>query len=336
MQKLFTITASGAIQPVGVLSGVSKEDELQKIASANLEALFDIRFFDNEYRIKDRNNDLRIDTVGISKDNCPVLIEYKRGKNDNVVSQILAYRNVFLEKQDDFRWKVSRSKLGDYVADNLNFSRMRLICLAGDFSKYDEISWTPESNVELVTYRYFDNNTLLLEWKKGSPPALSPRPNAVRNPRGEPTAERKPSIPQNARPKPTTGRKSIADILPTLDSDTLALYEGLSQGITSFGNDIEVKTNRLTRFKHRKIFACLRPIPSTKQVHVWVSLDPKKEKIISGFTRDMSDIKRDAGGCELEIRVGGQQELQKALELCSKAYLKQKSSSPPPPRQRRV
>ena len=164
MQKLFTITARGVIQPVGILSGVAKEAELRDIAADNLGALFGIRFFDKEYRI----DDMRIDTVGISEDNCPVLIEYKKGKDSNVVTQILSYYHGFMENKADFRWQVSQDpNLGSDIAKKLDFKNIRLICLAGEFSKYDLRAWRSHQQIELVTYRYFDNNTLLLEWKEG-------------------------------------------------------------------------------------------------------------------------------------------------------------------------
>ena len=164
MQKLFNITARKAIQPVGILSGVNNESELRDIAADNLSTLFGARLFEKEYRI----NDLRIDTVGIGEDYRPVLIEYKKGRDNNVVSQILAYYHEFMENETDFRWQVSQNpELGGDIAKKLNFDSIRLICLAGDFNKYDLRSWKSHKSVELVTYRYFDNNTLLLEWKEG-------------------------------------------------------------------------------------------------------------------------------------------------------------------------
>lgn len=165
MQKLFNITARKAIQPVGILSGVNNESELRDIAADNLSTLFDgVRLFEKEYRI----NDLRIDTVGIGEDYRPVLIEYKKGRDNNVVSQILAYYHEFMENETDFRWQVSQNpELGGDIAKKLNFDSIRLICLAGDFNRYDLRSWKSHKSVELVTYRYFDNNTLLLEWKEG-------------------------------------------------------------------------------------------------------------------------------------------------------------------------
>ena len=119
-------------------------------------------------------------------------------------------------------------------------------------------------------------------------------------------------------------------MLSLCDSATVALYEELAQEIEKIGRDIEhYDTDRLKRFKRGKVFACLRPIPTAKKIHVWVRLDPKQQKIIPGFTRDMSKIKRDAGGCELEIAVGSQQQLKKALVLCRKAYREQKPVSSP-------
>ena len=318
MQKLFAITASKAIQPIGILPGFSKEIDLQTIAADNLGALFGIRFFASEYSIED----MRIDTVGISEDFRPVLIEYKKGKDSTVVPQILSYYHGFMENKADFLWKVSE-KLGSDTAKKLDFKDIRLICLAGEFNKLDLRAWKSHQNIELVTYRYFENNTLLLEWIKGDSPPPSAR---KQKPLPKPSTPA-PASPPSPRPasRPASNIKNVHSTLrykiSKCNSSTKALYNELSQGIANLGKDVtHHEGGRLNTFKVRQRFAALRPFPKKNKVTILVKLDPKQEDIIPGFTRDTTNITTEANDCHLEITVKDQQQVKKALKLCRKAY----------------
>lgn len=229
-----------------------------------------------------------------------------------------------MENETDFRWQVSQNpELGGDIAKKLNFDSIRLICLAGDFNRYDLRSWKSHKSVELVTYRYFDNNTLLLEWKEGggSHQTSEREPSRTSLPKHSTPA---PSLSQQSAPIVKNPKRTLRYWLSLCDSSTLALYNEISQGIADFGIDInQYETSRLNNFKRRQLFACLRPVPTENKVYIWVRLDPKQEKIISGFTRDMSNIKSDASTCNLEIAVSKQQQVKKALKLCRKAYRQQ-------------
>jgi len=54
----------------------------------NLLEVLDIRLLASEYVTTSGG---RIDTLGINSNNVPVIIEYKRNKNDNVINQSLSY-----------------------------------------------------------------------------------------------------------------------------------------------------------------------------------------------------------------------------------------------------
>lgn len=318
MQKLFAITAGKAIQPVGTLPGFSEEFELRDIAANNLGALFGIRFFAKEYSLHDG----RADTVGISEDNCPVLIEYKKGKDSTVVNQILTYYHEIMENKKEFRWNVGE-KLGIDTANKLNFKGFRLICLAGEFDKKDFSAWKSHQNIELVTYRYFDNNTLLLEWVKGQAPQPPVRKQKTLPEPSTPA----PASPPSPRPasRPASNIKNVNSTLRykinKCNSSTKALYNELSQGIANLGKDVtHHEGSRLNTFKVRQRFAALRPFPKKNKVTILVKLDPKQEDIIPGFTRDTTNITTEANDCHLEITVKDQQQVKKALKLCRKAY----------------
>jgi RecB family endonuclease NucS len=52
----------------------------------NLEPLLSIRFLASEYSTGKTHRG-RIDTLGIDENGCPVIIEYKRALNENVINQ---------------------------------------------------------------------------------------------------------------------------------------------------------------------------------------------------------------------------------------------------------
>ena len=80
--KLFRTTPSGVAElPGGTLA---LEKSLQTLFEANLEALLGVRFLASEFVT---NEGGRMDTLGIDENNAPVVIEYKRSSNENVINQ---------------------------------------------------------------------------------------------------------------------------------------------------------------------------------------------------------------------------------------------------------
>ena len=67
-------------------SSVQVEKSLQALFEANLEALLGIRFLSTEHSTGPVHGG-RIDTLGLDEDGCPVIIEYKRAVNENVINQ---------------------------------------------------------------------------------------------------------------------------------------------------------------------------------------------------------------------------------------------------------
>ena len=50
----------------------------------------------------------RIDTLGIDENNCPVIIEYKRATNENVINQGLFYLDWLLDHKAEFQLMVQK------------------------------------------------------------------------------------------------------------------------------------------------------------------------------------------------------------------------------------
>ena len=129
--KLFNI--KGAVKEYQ--SGtVTLEKELQTVIENNMNIFFGVTFLASEYRTTDGG---RMDSIGIDENHCPVIFEYKRSVKENVINQGLFYLNWLLDHKDSFKVLVIE-KLGLKAANNIDWSMPRVVCVAGDFTKYDE------------------------------------------------------------------------------------------------------------------------------------------------------------------------------------------------------
>ena len=136
------------------------EKTLQKLFEDNLEELLGVRFIQSEYRT---SNGGRIDTIGIDENNCPVIIEYKKSSNENIINQGLFYLDWLLDHKADFEVIVHKSDHKVHL-DEVEWSAPRLICVASDFSKYDQYAVNQiNRNIDLLRYKLFDGDFLLLE-----------------------------------------------------------------------------------------------------------------------------------------------------------------------------
>lgn len=66
------------------------EKKLQFLFERNLETILNIHLLAHEYATSFGG---RIDTLGIDKDGSPVIIEYKKSQNNNVINQGLSNRS---------------------------------------------------------------------------------------------------------------------------------------------------------------------------------------------------------------------------------------------------
>lgn len=155
--KLFKI--AGGVEELSA-SWVSLERELQTLIESNMNTFFGVNFLKTEYVT---SNGGCIDSLGIDENNCPVIFEYKRASNENVINQGLFYLDWLLDHKADFELLVMRT-LGKEFSDKLDWSMPRLICIAGDFTKYDEYAVKQiNRNIDLVRYKKFGDDLLLFE-----------------------------------------------------------------------------------------------------------------------------------------------------------------------------
>ena len=67
--------------------------------------------------------------MGTDENYCPVILEYKRNKNENVINQGLFYLDWLMDHKADFKL-LTIEKLGAKTADKIDWSLPCVICIA--------------------------------------------------------------------------------------------------------------------------------------------------------------------------------------------------------------
>src|SRR5215467_11051109 len=158
--KLFKVS-NGLVQELQGAS-IAVEKTLQTLIENHLEAFLGIRFLKTEHTTG-KTHGGRIDTLGIDENGSPVIIDYKRALNENVINQGLFYLDWLLDHKGEFTLLVLK-QLGQEAADGIEWSVPRLLCIAGDFTKYDEHAVQQiNRNIELLRYVRFGDDLLMFE-----------------------------------------------------------------------------------------------------------------------------------------------------------------------------
>ncbi len=281
---------------------VAMEKSLQNLIEKHLETLLGVRFLATEYSTGKKHKG-RIDTLGLDENSCPVIFEYKRTINENVINQGLFYLDWLMDHKAEFELLVMNN-LGRESAAELEWSGPRLICIAGDFTRYDEHAVQQiNRNIELIRYRRFGSDLLLLELV-----------NAVT----VPTASLETSTTTSRQS--SHSQKTISEVIPTLTGDLAHLYESIREFLMALGDDVQVKTLKYyLAFKRIKNFACLELRTQECKVILTVKIDPDTITLEKGFTRDVREIGHYGTG-DLDISIRNMDDFEKAKPLLIRSY----------------
>lgn len=245
----------------------------------------------------------RIDSLGIDEDNCPVIFEYKRNSNENVINQGLFYLDWLMDHKAEFRILVM-DKLGKEVSDKIEWSVPRLICVASDFTNYDEYAVKQiNRNIELVRYKRFGEDLLMFEGV------------------GHNTAKKSDIIRNITNNSAKISDKTVTEKIDLLTADIKLIYNSIIDYIMSLGQDISLKELKYyLAFKKIKNFICLDVYPTAGVITLWLKIDPSKEEKIEGFTRDVTNIGHFGTG-NFEISIRKIEDFEKAKEYILKSYV---------------
>src|SRR5258708_7912084 len=136
------------------------ERALQRLIEGNMQVVFACRFVASEFSTGVQHGG-RIDTLGLSEDRNPVIIEYKKVESSELINQSLFYLAWLNDHRGDFEIAAQKS-LGPKM--KVDWSDIRVICIAPNYRKYDlHAVQVMGANIELWSYRLFENSTLYLE-----------------------------------------------------------------------------------------------------------------------------------------------------------------------------
>lgn len=274
------------------------EKDLQKLFEDNMPAFFGVTFLKSEYRITNG----RMDSIGIDENNCPVIFEYKRSLNENVINQGLFYLDWLLDHKADFTLLVMQT-LGKEKADAIDWSMPCVICVAHDFTKFDEHAVNQmQRNIKLVRYRKFGDNFIALEYLNA--PQVQPIP--YDDPQTKPTKK-------NSR-KDRDFQQGFSE----LSDKNKRLFDSIRDYILSLGDDISEEQLKLyVAFKKAKNFICVEIFQS--YILCLLKLNPDTVNLISGFVEDMRG-KGHHGTGDLKVVIRNNEDFEKAQPLFARAY----------------
>jgi predicted transport protein len=309
--KLFRFSSGNAEELAGKSAAVEKT--LQNLIESQMDAFLGVRFLASEYGTGAKHRG-RIDSLGLDENGCPVIIEYKRHSNENVINQGLFYLDWLLDHKADFRFLVME-KLGKDEADKIEWSGTRLLCIAANFTRYDEHAVAQiNRNIELIRYKLFGDDLLLFELVNGAS-ATSTQATLETD---EQVSDIKPA---KAPAASTLAMKTHADQIATASPELLALFEQTRSFILAQGDDIIEKPLKLyVAFRRLKNFVCLSM--TSKQdprIILTLKLDPATVEPEPGFLRDVTHIGHWGTG-DLEVVLRKPADFEKAKSLVERAY----------------
>ena len=166
---------SGNLRELPEQGPFRSERELQEFFEKHLHTLTRVEFLESEYSTGQRHR-RRIDTLGIDDAGRPVVVEYKRRQDENVINQGLDYLAWLDDHQADFR-EIVRRRLGEGRVAGIDFTAPRLLCIAARFPRQDKIAAeNSRRRIDLLVYRRFGDAFVALEWAHGGEP---PAPDGV-------------------------------------------------------------------------------------------------------------------------------------------------------------
>ncbi|HYD00293.1 MAG TPA: DUF5655 domain-containing protein [Phycisphaerales bacterium] len=300
--KLFRLTTTAATELEGESATVEKS--LQTLIERHSETFLGVTFLASEYSTG-KTHAGRIDTLGIDEDGCPVIIEYKRASNENVINQGLFYLDWLLDHKAELKLTVLE-KLGKKRADEIDWSAPRLICIAGDFTKYDEHAVQQiQRNVDLIRYRHFGTDLLLFELVHTTFAETATAKLKTKSPPA-------PAAPSGSKDKP------FPQALKDAESPIQDLYESARAFVMALGDDVQEKELKLyMAYRRIKNFASM--VVQKKTLQVFLKIDPTTVKCDGEFLRDMTNVGHWGTG-DLLVTLRNKADLPRAEPFIRRAY----------------
>ncbi|MEV7145475.1 DUF5655 domain-containing protein [Streptomyces sp. NPDC093084] len=269
------------------------EADVQGLVEAHMETLLGVRFLASEYSTGPVHGG-RIDSLGLDENGSPCIVEYKRGTDAGVINQGLFYLAWLMDHRAEFE-RLVRDRLGVTAASQVLWSGPRLICVVGDFTRYDvHAVHEHRRSIDLVRYRLFGSDLLGLETVASVSGGMAMGRRARRH-----------SVAQAAV---DVQGAAMMELAGAVDEVLLGLGDGV--------NRVERKQYRA--YQRLRNFACLCP-PQRSKLLVYLKVNPKDVDLVPGFTRDVSGLGHHGTG-DLEVQLRTPRDVERAQDLFRASY----------------
>ncbi|NLY08410.1 MAG: DUF91 domain-containing protein [Tissierellia bacterium] len=279
-------------------SSFQLERELQMLIENNMSTFFGVTFLQSEFSIPSG----RIDSLGIDENYCPVIFEYKRSQNENVINQGLFYLDWLMDHKAEFKL-LTIEKLGMKIANKIDWSIPCVICIANDFTKFDEHAVNQmQKNIKLIKYKKFGNDLILFE--QINTPIIKP---IVEGNEGGMSIKK-------------VADKTFAEQLEGTSNELRETYYSIRDYILSLGDDVSENQLKLyTAFKNIRNIVCVEI--RQKTILLYLRLNPNNylEEQEAGLVRDVSNIGHWGTG-DLEITLKSADEFEQIKYLIDQSY----------------
>ncbi|MFE7782157.1 transporter [Streptomyces nigrescens] len=293
--KAFRVSSGLATEIPG--SSVALERQLQTLIESNMEAMLGIRFLASEYATGRHRG--RIDSLGLDENGTPVIVEYKRSRDQNVTNQALSYLSWLHDHHHEFESLV-KEKAGTETAKTVDWSNPRIVCIAGDFTHHDTVAIEMIGRrIDLVSYQVFDDVLTL---------------QLVASVAGT-TAPARGKAPEASRISSAASPKSVQQYLDESPQDLKDLYADLDEVLLSYGDVQKEPQLHYIAYRRIKNVATVRIQPRNRMLVVNLKLAPDTVQLEAGFSRDIRGL-----GClgikdGVEVRIRSREDLARAGDL---------------------
>lgn len=282
------------------------EKELQNLIENNLKEIFNCRMVATEFSTG-RVHGGRIDTLALSEENNPVIIEYKVVESSQLVNQSLYYLSWIDDHHGDFEVIVQKNFPHESI--EVDWSDIRVICIAPEYKKYDlHAVQMMGSNIELWQYRYFENGILFFEeiYKKSV---------AYSSSTDEKCSYKNPVMVEagkKAAMTRATGIYSAEEHFDKIEDGKKDIVISLRDYILGLDGSVEECPRKFcVAYKISQNFVCM--VIQKSKVLLYLKINPKEFEYIPSICRDVSD-KGHYGTGDLEITVRSEADLTLAKE----------------------
>ena len=285
------------------------EKRLQHLIEANLRTVFSCRLVASEFSTGALHAG-RIDTLALSEDDNPVIIEYKKAESSELINQGLFYLHWLQDHRGDFEVAARKALRGSFQVD---WSDVRVICIAPNYKKFDlHAVQVMGANIELWRYRYFKNSCLYLEevYRRNLRVAHEP-----------PEHEKDPvmvAAGKKAAQTRATGIYTVEQQLAGKPQPIVDLAMAIRDFISGLDTAIEETPKKLyIAYKITQNIACMELRKQT--ITLYLKLNPSELPNLPPIARDVTAIGHYGTG-DLEVTIQSDEDLETAKPLIEAAY----------------